>query len=217
MPGFELYTKGKALHVKLPFGEQAPKPTGGGAIISTVARPRRKALTEWVGDEPLGLVLTYKLTAWESMQGSDIEKKIRTIQRMRGLGEDEPPQVIVMGDPDGCVPHDYTDAPRRRWWVVAHEEDDGTQRNDVGNRIDVSGTITLLEVSEDTTLGRLPKARSKKKSSKKKKRYTVKKGDTLSGIAAKFKIKGGWKRLAKINNIRDPKSIKPGQVIRLDD
>lgn len=43
--------------------------------------------------------------------------------------------------------------------------------------------------------------------------YTVVKGDTLSGIAAKFGT--NWQALQRINNIPDPNKIYPGQVLRV--
>ena len=43
--------------------------------------------------------------------------------------------------------------------------------------------------------------------------YTVKSGDTLSGIAAKNGTT--WKALAQLNQIKDPKKIRVGQVLRL--
>jgi LysM repeat protein len=44
--------------------------------------------------------------------------------------------------------------------------------------------------------------------------YTVKAGDTLSGIAAKFGTT--YQELAKINGIADPNKIYPGQVLKLN-
>lgn len=43
--------------------------------------------------------------------------------------------------------------------------------------------------------------------------YTVRRGDTLSGIADRFSTT--WRRLASINEIPDPNRISVGQVIRL--
>lgn len=45
--------------------------------------------------------------------------------------------------------------------------------------------------------------------------YTVAKGDTLSGIAYKYDIVGGYQTLAKWNGIKNPDSISIGQKIRL--
>lgn len=43
--------------------------------------------------------------------------------------------------------------------------------------------------------------------------YVVKKGDTLSSIAKKFGTT--WKKLAKLNNIKKPNLIKPGQELQV--
>ena len=44
--------------------------------------------------------------------------------------------------------------------------------------------------------------------------YTVKSGDTLSGIAAKFGV--SWQHLQQINGIANANLIYPGQVIKID-
>lgn len=43
--------------------------------------------------------------------------------------------------------------------------------------------------------------------------YTVKRGDTLSGIAAKYGT--SWKTLQQLNGITDPNKIYPGQKVRI--
>lgn len=43
--------------------------------------------------------------------------------------------------------------------------------------------------------------------------YTVRGGDTLSGIAAKYGT--SWQNLAKINNLANPNLIYPGQVLKV--
>lgn len=51
-----------------------------------------------------------------------------------------------------------------------------------------------------------------------RKTYTVKSGDTLSGIAARLEVKGGWRKLHQLNRATigsNPNRIKPGQVLRL--
>jgi nucleoid-associated protein YgaU len=45
-------------------------------------------------------------------------------------------------------------------------------------------------------------------------RYTVRRGDTLSGIAARVYGKASrWPEIAKANHIRDPRSLRVGQVL----
>ena len=48
--------------------------------------------------------------------------------------------------------------------------------------------------------------------------YTVAAGDTLSGIAARFAVRGGWPALYAVNRQvigRDPDAIRPGMVLTL--
>lgn len=45
--------------------------------------------------------------------------------------------------------------------------------------------------------------------------YTVQRGDTLSGIAAKLGTPGGWQTLARLNGIVNPNLIYPGQVLKV--
>ena len=45
--------------------------------------------------------------------------------------------------------------------------------------------------------------------------YTVKSGDTLSGIASKFGVVGGYMALAQYNGISNPNAISVGQVIKI--
>lgn len=48
------------------------------------------------------------------------------------------------------------------------------------------------------------------------KTYTVKAGDTLSGIAARFYGDANeWHKIAKANNIRSPRRLRIGQVLKL--
>lgn len=55
-----------------------------------------------------------------------------------------------------------------------------------------------------------------KKAKAKPKFYVVKRGDTLSGIAAKVLHHANlWGRIASLNHIRNPNSIYPGQKLRL--
>jgi nucleoid-associated protein YgaU len=61
-----------------------------------------------------------------------------------------------------------------------------------------------------------------KKPSSSKSKYTgktakVKRGDTLAKIAKRYKVKGGWKGLWKLNKskVKNPNSIRVGQVLKI--
>ena len=50
----------------------------------------------------------------------------------------------------------------------------------------------------------------------KAKTYTVRKGDTLSAIAARLLGKSSrWTEIAKLNAVRNPNNLKVGQVLKL--
>lgn len=218
MPGFTLETEDGGTSVYFPFGEAAPRATGGGPAIGRVARPKAKPLTEYTSQTEQQIVLSFKLSSFDDDEprAAANERKLRKLYRLWGIDKssDDPELLIVTGDPAGAIPYDSNSHPGKRWWLEDVSEDDGAIRNDKGNRMLVSGTVTLTEFVEDEGLDTL-KVKKKKKGTKAK-HYTVKKGDTLSKIAARLKIKGGWKTLQKLNpKIRDPKNIKPGDRIRI--
>lgn len=219
---FAIYTPDHSLEFESPFNEQGPKPSGGGPKIERVSRPKRKELTEWTGRAALQIIVTFFLDNFARREGASIERNIRQLEKMWGqeAGDPEPVPVIIKGDPPGAIPNDYHDAKHLRWWIEDIQEDDGALRNVEGNRIRTSGVITLTEVVGDERLGTLPAAKrhakptgARAKSAPRRKIHRVVTGESLSRIAADNSM--DWHDLAKLNNIRDPKTITVGQVLRL--
>lgn len=224
--GTHIRTEDKSLRVFAPFDEDGPRTQGGGPVLARVQRPRRKPITEWTNRDELQVAVSFMFNnigenahIGKEDEGVEIEQKIRVLEKMQGrdAGDPAPQPLIILGDPAGCIPNDYHDATHLRWWLEEIQEDESkTLRNKAGNRTRYAGVLIFTEVVEDEPLGKLAAANHKnKKGSSTPKKYTVKKGDTLSKIAAKFHIKGGWKHLAKLNKIRDPRKLKVRQVIRL--
>lgn len=58
----------------------------------------------------------------------------------------------------------------------------------------------------------LAKKEIKKVNSKYTQTYTIKKGDTINGIAKRYHL--NTNRLIKMNNINDPSKVKEGQVLK---
>lgn len=218
MPGFWLEAEDGSLKVYLPFGPTGPQPIRPQPMIGRVPRPRRKDLTEYVSHSASGMTLSFFIAAWDGDRSDAlaINRKLRLLEKMQGVNgrkTTEPPQLIVTGDPEGCIDHDSSQNPNMRYWLEAVNEDDTTLRGEGGVRRQVSGTLVLTEVVEDDRLDDLRAAKDKKPKTRKK-WYKVKQGDTLASIAAKRKIKGGWKKLRELNpSIRDPKApIKKDKV-----
>jgi len=82
---------------------------------------------------------------------------------------------------------------------------------DSGRRLRCGGMLTIRQFPEQTNILRKigPKTRATKP-----KIYIVKKGDTLSSIAAQKRVYGDankWKRIADANHMRDRRSLYVGQ------
>ena len=83
------------------------------------------------------------------------------------------------------------------------------------NRIISNKPLEYFTDGKATTVKNPPKTPSKsEQSTAKPKTYKVKSGDTLSGIAAKYKTT--VKKLQQLNNISNPNLIKVGQTITLE-
>ena len=217
MPSFTLRTADRALVFTCRSGEAPPETPAGGPVIDRVNRPEKKEITEYRAHAAEQMVVSFKFDNWDEQDGASVEKALETLDALQGktkFGAEttEPPKVIVESDPPGFLPYDLSRRPEVRWWVESVAEDAGsTKRDDKGRRMVISGTITLTEYVRDQTLLMLKKQEKQKK----QKTHKVVKGETLSGIAKKYKVKGGWKALAKLNKIRDPRKLKTGQKIKL--
>ena len=100
---------------------------------------------------------------------------------------------------------------------IAYEERDGT--NDVYATIQLREHRELKAVKVETSTAA---ARERENSDEQPKQtaetYTIKKGDTLSGICRKFYGDGSsavYNPLAKLNGIKNPHLIYPGNVLKL--
>lgn len=209
------------LTVYVGLGHGSPQQSGHVGGWEVVSREQRKALTSWRGREPMRTTFSVLFdTLDDPSEGQELEREIRVLEKLAGIGigNREPP--VVRFNSRGLIPHDFKDAPQNRWVVDALEWGEAI-RNNRGHRIRQEATITLLEYVDDEYLEKARKKRDNKKSKDKcsganKKRYTVKKGDTLMSIAKKqYGRADCWKAIAKLNKIRDPRSLKIGKRLRL--
>jgi len=159
------------------------------------------------------------------IDGDPIEMECQALEHMAlpvSKG-DEPAIVTVLGD---GIPH-----VDLKWVIDDISWEDVIRRPD-GKRLRQVLTLELREYVEAKRLQEekaSSKARNKADADKKKKQtttkgkkttkgksYLVKSGDSLSKIAAhELGSAARWHEIADLNNIRDPKSLKTGQTIKL--
>lgn len=118
--------------------------------------------------------------------------------------------------------------PDLEWVIESMEGGETVRRAGDGRVVRMALDVTLMRyVGVDTIVERSPakRNRDRKKSSpnrgkasnqRRDKVHVVKAGETLSRIAAdELGNANRWKEIASLNNIRDPRAIKPGQRLRL--
>lgn len=178
-------------------------PTGGYGGWELISRPRRKAMTEWTGRDPLSIGLTIMLDGFA--RGRSVERECRRLERFAGLGKGQPPTLLVSSG--GLIPHDTYHGSYR--WVIESLEWGDKIVNENELRVRQFADIVLLEFVEDRDLIRIPAIKRPKKRFVK-----AKAGDTLRKIAAR--TKSDLKDLKKWNEIRDAdKELVKGKRIRV--
>lgn len=214
-------------------GAEAPKILGGYGGWTTVPRPRKKALTEWQGIQPLTLRVPL---LFDGHPDDSVELQCARLEQLAGTvltrvgGRSEPPLLRVIG----AVPHSTSVGVD---WVVADNGLDWTEPilySQNGYRTRQAVNVTLLQyVADDRvdTLGAAEQARLEALEQAARrareagvggappahaKHYTVKQGDSLSSIAAdQLGDFRRWVEIAALNDILDPRRVRVGQVLRL--
>lgn len=201
------------LTVKAILSQDMPKVTGFGGWVE-VSRPRRVGFMDWQGIGPKRLAFGLMLDKWGDGPAT-VEQDCLDLERMASAGpqNQRPPSLKIT---DGELPHKGV-----TWVIESLEWGDCIRQRDTGKRVRQVVSLTLVAVSDPYAAAKSPAATSRANASGRggqahPARYTVKKGDTLSGIAAKqYGDAAKWHAIATANNIRDPKALKVGQVLKL--
>lgn len=209
------------------LGEGNPRVIDGYAKWVTVDRKRKRAITEWVGTNPLkieiSIVIDYHADPYP-LAGVRCEADIRALERMAGLDADgnvRPPLVLW----DANSPHDNEEAGHLQW-LVTDIQWGAAMWNDYGNRIRQAAVIQITQYVEDqfitASAAQQQRAKRKRKTSSAKpktKTYRVKSSDkSLRHIAARELGNANlWTVIADLQNpkIRDPYNIRVGQILRM--
>lgn len=201
------------LSVSAILSADMPKVTGFGGWVE-VARPRRISFVDWQGTSPIRLSFGLMLDAWGDGPLT-VEQDCLDLERMARAGpqNQRPPTVRIT---EGELPHMGVD-----WVIDSLDWGDTIRQRDTGKRVRQVVSLTLVAVSDPYASAKSPAAANRAAAAGRggqshPLRYTVKKGDTLSSIAAsQYSDATKWHAIATANNIRDPKSLKVGQVLKL--
>ncbi len=200
------------LQLECGFGTTDPKVTDGYGGWKVIDRDLRMGLTVWAGPPPQRLALQILLDGFfAGVAGQPVGGLVDYVTtNFTGSGDKEPPPVRVKGV--------YPVDPGMQWvcdgWVI----DEWITRRSDRRPIRVLGTFSFLRYVPGELLVKTTAAKRSKTTSTRTggKTYTVRAGDTLSSIAAKQL--GDYRKasaIASLNGIRDGKSLKAGQRLKL--
>lgn len=199
------------LTVSAILDSNQPKMSGFGGW-TVIARPRRVGLVDWTGVEPYRLMFGLMLDEWGDGP-ADVEQECLNIERMARPGpqNQRPPTLTIT---EGELPH-----MNLTYVIESLDWGDCIRQRETGKRLRAVCGLTLLSLNDAAPSSPAAAARASAASRggvAHPLRYTVKKGDTLSSIAAaNYGSASQWHQIAAANNIRDPKALKIGQVLKL--
>jgi hypothetical protein len=225
----EFRSSGPKIVLLLGLGPKPPRiitTTGGWQVT---ARPKEIGLTDWIGREGLKIEFDILIDHFKSQNGAAGELQCRALERLAGLDPSDPDPPAMTVDGGGAIPYDNKVWPRHRWVIDDLAEDpDFIERNDRGQRVRTRYDVTIAQYVRDSKLARLPAAHRRKKRKKKeqqlikvdprnpKKIHVIKGSETLEELAKRvYGSASHWTEIAEINGIRDPRSVRPGMVIKL--
>jgi LysM repeat protein len=223
------FTSGAFPDVVALLDETPEQITGGDGGWQVTSRERRIGLTQWRGNDPVRLAIPI---LFDSSIGSiaDQSLSMRNLQllgRPPTINTGQPPvlQVVSKG-----IRYPTSQGAKQDWVIENLQWGTNVMKDTDPFRQDC--VVNLLQyIDEDRVafanidLPSISKHKKKKKTdpnAKERKKtahgwpkfYTVQQGDTLPKIAAKFyKDSSLWRRIAKANNIRDPKMLLPLEVL----
>ena len=199
----------------------APAGGGGNGGWQIVDRPRLVAITQWYDRSPMQLDMPLVIdsaTIWgAAYPHRSIESLCLTVDQWqdRTPGLQQPPILAISGPVPG----------QQHQWVVKSVSFGEALRDPVaGYRWQQNVTLTMYEYNSalvslgaaGTPAQAATAALNAQEASQSFTVYQVVKGDTLSSIAAH--VMGSykyWTTLATLNNIRDPNTLTPGQIIKI--
>lgn len=224
MPGprdgkFSIWSEDNLIRFTSFFGDGAAIVTEGYAGWQVITRPKDVGITVWLGRNPMAIEIPfllnyYELSDDETLQGIACENQVTNLEQLCGIGGHAQPAICCV-DGGGMIPHDYTTYTKHRWVIeqVGWDRNLEVRSEYSGRRMRCGGMITVRQYLTPSEI--LQRIGSTDRAVKPK-FYRVKRGDNLQKIAVKFYGDANrWKKIADANNLRDPRSLKINQRIRI--
>jgi hypothetical protein len=148
------------------LGPEAPIVTGGYGGWDMVERPRRVAMTQWNGREPIQMDVPIVFDGFKRNDGQEIN--IATLERMAlPHGGGEPPKVKIIGS---AMPHSDLE------WVINGITWGEQIRNRDGLRVRQEGVVSLISYIDVDKVKLSAAKKTRNRKAKERKKKTRKKG-----------------------------------------
>jgi hypothetical protein len=185
-----------------------PKMTGGFGGWEIVDRPRKTALTQWDGRDPFRMDIPILFDGLTEERGQELSISILSRMALPPDGSSGNPPLIRV---TGAVPR--TDVT---WVIEAIQWGDNVIWSHIRGssvRLRQDAVVKLLQyVKEDRIVNR----GGRSSQGNRPRTYAVHEGDTLRIISAKvYGDYTRWNNIAIANDITDPDTISPGQLLRI--
>jgi hypothetical protein len=221
------------------LAEDRPNVTAGYGGWAEVARPRRRPLSVWVGSPGLRMDLGILLDQWKA--GASVERRIAQLEQLATpTAADGNPPRIRLAARGGAVPHQG-----RAWVIdsiawgdaLMNRAGDRARQQATLSLLEYIADVRVTEKSASARRRRQTAA-AKTKGGAAQKRIVASHGrakvatkpharassssddfglgeDLLSIAARVYGDADRWVEIAQLNGLRDPRAIRPGQVLRL--
>jgi hypothetical protein len=207
-----------AVDLTVAMGDGQARLSGGDGGWQIAKRWGLAPWTYWDSPDPYRQSIPILFGGSDGGAGQDSQEgRIgRLYSLMRSPGARVPPPVVMIAGPT-------VERADLMWVVQTIDPGDGRRRDADGDRILKAYTVNLVQYTElDPLVERSPARKHSAKGGQGTKgrrgptTYRVKQGDTLPQIAAKmYGDATQWKKIAHANGIRDPRSLKVGQQLRI--
>lgn len=208
--------------VRVLRGDGGPKISGGLAKWEVVDRPKRKGVTQYVGLDPLRLDVPILFDGWKI--GLPIRGDMNSLMLMQREVQGEPPKVKINLGVAGGLPIwvqstsfviEGVDWGDDQIWEKFSGQLVLFRQDAVVHLLEHIATTELSVGASGSGIGPARGIGGTPQGAKHR-RHRVKTGEDLPIIAVKeYGNRAKWKIIAQANNIKDPRHVTVGQVLRL--